>query len=335
MMFNKKTASKSCLLVGDIGGTNARFALVDNQTGELRSIGYRKTADFEGILPAIEDYLSHEGDHARPTAASIAVACPTYRDDFTFTNNHWRFSKRELKQAMRLDALHIINDFTAQALAIPHLDAEDIRPIGPDPQPASKAAIGVLGPGTGLGVSGLIPDGLGNWSALSGEGGHAGIAPETELEMEILRLAWKEFGRTSAERLLCGNGIAFLYHALAAIRGQQDEDLSEVEVTTRAISGNCDLCRETIHQFCALLGGFAGDLALVLGARGGIYIAGGIVPRFGSLLESSPFRARFEGKGRFAEYNNAIPTYLVVPDENPALLGAASVFKQGVNHAPA
>ena len=327
-LTSKKSITESVYLVSDVGGTNARFALVDPTTGALQHIGYRKTADFPTVTAAIQDYLKGEAEGAKPTDACIAVACPAEQDEIRFTNNQWRFSQLALKTELGLKSLRIINDFAALARAVPYLKEDDIRPIGNVLDGAKDAAIAVLGPGTGLGVSGLVPNGLGGWSAVSGEGGHVSLAPESDIEIEILRRAWKSFGRTSAERILCGSGLAFLYHTLAEIHGQPAETISEVEVTSRALSGNDALARETIHQFCALLGSFAGDLALTLGARGGVFIGGGIVPRFGSLLESSPFRERFEYKGRFNGYNAAIPTFLMVPDENPALLGVASIFTQ-------
>lgn len=315
------------ILVGDIGGTNARFAIADAHTLELHHTGYRLTADFAGIHEAIRSYLATEAQGYTPTHAAIAVACPVGEDRIRLTNNHWQFSVNELRQQLGLTELRLFNDFTVQALAIPHLGAEDFTLIGPDVPACKDAAIAVLGPGTGLGVSGLVPDGAGHWAALSGEGGHIGIVPENEPEIDILRYAWQEFGRTSIERLICGSGIAFLYRALCHVRGVKVEPYTQEQVVARALSGECALCHETIMQFCAFLGSVAGDVALLLGARGGVYIAGGVVPRFGELFAASPFRERFEHKGRFAVYNATIPTYVVAPHDNPALLGAASVFQ--------
>lgn len=315
------------ILVGDIGGTNARFAIADARSLEVHHTGYRRTADFAGIHEAIQSYLAEEACGIRPTHAAIAVACPVGDDYIRLTNNHWQFSASELQSQLGLAELRMLNDFTVQALAIPHLDARDFTLVGPDVPRRKGAAIGVLGPGTGLGVSGLVPDGRNSWVALSGEGGHAGVVPENEEEMEILRFAWKEFGRTSIERLVCGSGIAFLYRALCHIRGIEPQDPQQEKVVERAVSGTCETSRATVMQFCAFLGGFSGDLALTLGARGGIYIAGGVVPRFGALFAQSPFRDRFENKGRFRGYNATIPTYVVAPHDNPALIGAASVFQ--------
>lgn len=316
----------SCILVGDIGGTNARFGLVRN--GELKPyiIGYRRAANFETLEAAIRDFLAEEGKKATPERASIAVACPVNDDFINLTNNHWQFSAKAMAESLGLKELRMLNDFTAQALAVPHLQEDELSIIGPALPPSEKPQpIAVLGPGTGLGVSGLVPAGAG-WTALSGEGGHMSIAPENELEIEILRYALKEYDRVSVERFLCGSGLAFLYRALSAVRGIQTESLHEAEIVSLALTGNSDIARETVHQFCAFLGHFAGDVALLLGARAGVYIGGGIVPRFGALFGASPFRERFERKGRFRAYNSTIPTFLISPHDDPALIGAASVF---------
>lgn len=326
-MAAAKTMVKT-ILVGDVGGTNARFAIADATTLHMQHTGYRRTADFAGIREAIDSYLADEAKGISPTHAALAVACPVGDDAIKLTNNHWRFSARELQSQLGLQELRMLNDFTVQALAIPHLNAADFTRIGPNVPAREREAIGVLGPGTGLGVSGLIPQSSGGWAPLSGEGGHVGIAPENDDEMAILRFAWKTFGRTSLERIICGAGLAFLYLAMCDLRGETPQDYAPEDITRLALSGESALCHQTVMQFCAFLGSAAGDLALTLGARGGIYIAGGVVPRFGSLFAESPFRTRFENKGRFSAYTTAIPTYVVAPHDNPALLGAASIFQQ-------
>lgn len=315
---------RESILVGDIGGTNARFALANPETLEITHTGHRQTRDFSGIEEALRDYLAKDAGNITPKYASIAVACPVDSDEIRFTNNHWRFSKSALKSQLRFQDLRIINDFTAQALAVPHIPSRFIRQIGLDTAVLEGAPIAVLGPGTGLGVSGLIPSGKG-WVPLSGEGGHVGVVVENEQEIAILRIAWREFGRTSLERFLCGTGIVFLYKAMAEICGTVSENYQAADVVNKALEGET-LCSAVLNQFCAFLGGFAGDIALALGAKGGVYIAGGIVPRFADFFTKSPFRERFENKGRFRDYTTTIPTFLISPDENPALIGAASVF---------
>ncbi|MCH2548310.1 MAG: glucokinase [Alphaproteobacteria bacterium] len=316
------------ILVGDIGGTNARFAIADPITLDLHHTGYRRTADFATLCDALQSYLAQEASGLIPTHAAIAVASPVGEDKIKLTNNHWQFSVAALKQQLALAELRMLNDFTVQALAIPHLQSQDFTRIGPDVPARPLEAIGVLGPGTGLGVSGLIPNGCGGYAPISGEGGHSGIVAETEQEIEILRFLWKEFGRSSIERIICGSGIVVLYRALCHIRSVTSNDYAPEDITRLALAGECGICHDAIMQFCAFLGGFAGDLALTLGARGGIYIAGGVVPRFGDMFAQSPFRARFENKGRFQQYLAAIPTYVVAPHDNPALLGAASIFQE-------
>lgn len=316
------------ILVGDIGGTNARFGLADPETCVVTHQSVRQTADFPHIEDAIRDYLATDAGGHRTRRAAIAVACPVGNDHINLTNNHWEFSVSALREAMKWDDLQMLNDFTAQALAIPHLPASDITRIGPDVSVASPAPLAVLGPGTGLGVSGLIPNGHGGWIALSGEGGHVGIVAENEQEVAILRHAWEAFGRSSLERLVCGSGIVFLHGALAKIRGEAEDTKDVGEIVRRGLSDESPLAVETLNQFCAFLGGFAGDTALLLGARGGVYIAGGVVPRLGDFFAESPFRTRFENKGRFAGYTAAIPTFVIAPHENPALIGAASVYGQ-------
>lgn len=316
------------VLVGDVGGTNARFGLADPETCVVTHQSVRQTAAFANIDEAIRDYLATDAAGFKPRRAAIAVACPVGSDQIRLTNNHWQFSTSALRDSLGWSDLKMLNDFTAQALAIPHLPASDISRVGPDVAVASPAPIAVLGPGTGLGVSGLIPNGHGGWVALSGEGGHVGVVVENEQEVEIMRLAWKAFGRTSLERLVCGSGLVFLYNALAQIRGEQADTQDVSEIVRRGLSGESPLAIETLNQFCAFLGCFAGDVALILGARGGVYIAGGVIPRFGDFFAASPFRARFENKGRFNDYTSAIPTFVIAPHENPALIGAASAFNQ-------
>lgn len=309
-------------LVGDVGGTNARFALVEEGSLNVLQPATRLNADFGTLKDAVRDYLEKEAQGYEVARAAIAVACPATSDRIRFTNNHWDFSTAEMKSALELEQLIFINDFTAMALSIPHLPSSDFTQIGGG-EPVENAPIAVLGPGTGLGVSGLIPTLQGGYVALSGEGGHVSFAPTNHEEEKILAYAQKQFPRVSAERLLCGAGLPLIHQALYP----ESEKLNEKEITHRAIEAQDEACRETLLTFAAMLGSFAGDLALTLGARGGVYIAGGIIPRFGDLFARSLFREQFEDKGRFRDYNAAIPTYVVAPHDNPALIGAASYLR--------
>jgi len=217
----------------------------------------------------------------------------------------------------------VINDFTALALALPHLAPEHRLQVGRG-TPTAGAALGVLGPGSGLGVSGLIPGGAG-WIPLAGEGGHATMAPATDRESAVLDHMRRHFDHVSAERVLSGPGLVNLYNTLTVLDGVPSRGYTAAQITDPETGTADPLCSEATAMFCAMLGTMAGNLALTLGARGGIYIGGGIVPRLGQRIAQSPFRAHFEAKGRFSAYLAAIPTY-VVSHPLPAFLGCAAVL---------
>ncbi|MEF8730898.1 MAG: glucokinase [Candidatus Accumulibacter meliphilus] len=311
------TAS-TALLVADIGGTRARFALLD-ESGAPQQVRILAVADFAGPIEAIEAYLA---EVACPglRAAAIALAAPVHEPVIRLTNAAWTFSRDEIQSRLGLHRLLLLNDFTALALSLPRLAASDLRQVGGG-RSVALAAKAVLGPGTGLGVSGLLCD-RGHWLALSGEGGHCSLAPADGREAAILGLAWRELQHVSAERLLSGSGLPLLNHLVAEVDGRASETLSTVEIVTRALANQDVQCSAVLDTFCAMLGSLAGNLALTLGAQGGVYIGGGIIPRLGERFERSPFRARFETKGRFAAYLAAIPTYVML-SPTPALLGAA------------
>jgi glucokinase len=312
-------------LVGDIGGTNARFGLVEPD-GSLLHSSVLADADYRGLGEAIEAYLAERGGLPRPRQAAIAVASPIAGDAVRMTNHNWAFSISELRSRLGFERLEVINDFTAQALALPHLGPGDkIAVGGGEAQPSTP--IGVLGPGSGLGVSGLIPVGQ-RWVPLSGEGGHATMAPVTERESAALAAMRRHFDHVSAERVLSGPGLLNLYNALAEIDGVLARQYTAAQITDVQVGNEDGLCRETAEMFCAMLGTVAGNLALILGAKGGVYIAGGIVPRLGARFAASRFRERFEAKGRFREYLAAIPTF-VVTHKLPAFLGCAAALREG------
>jgi len=307
-------------LVGDIGGTNARFGLVAPD-GALVHSSVLTDADYAGLGEAIEAYLAARGGLPRPRRAAIAVASPVTGDEVRFTNLPWSFSISSLRSRLGFEQLEIINDFTAQALALPHLAPGDKTIVGGGaPQPGCP--IGVLGPGSGLGVSGLIPSG-GHWAPLSGEGGHATMPSATERESAALGEMRRHFDHVSAERVLSGPGLVNLYNALAAVDGVSARQYTAAQITAVDVAARDPLCRETTEMFCAMLGTVAGNLALTLGAKGGVYIGGGIVPRLGERFAASPFRERFEAKGRFRDYLAAIPTF-VVTHKLPAFLGCTA-----------
>jgi glucokinase len=308
-------------LVGDIGATNARFALV-NGDGTLSRSADLICRDHPTIAAAIKAYLAAmEG--AAPARAVLAVATTPLGDRVTFTNNPWSFSVSELRQRLGIEHLRIINDFHATAWALPHLTADDVHKVGGG-EPIEGAPMGVLGPGSGLGVSAAIRVGD-RYEAIAGEGGHVTMAPADARESAVLDLLRARFGHVSAERVLSGPGLVNLYCALCEIDGKQAADLSAAEITQAGARGECSYAGTAVEMLCAMLGTVAGNLALTLGARGGIYIAGGIVPKLGEAFARSKFRERFEDKGRFRAYLATIPT-LVITRPHAALIGAAQLL---------
>lgn len=313
-------------LIADIGGTNARFAL-ETSPQHFERIAVLPTKNYAGIGEAVRAYLNSAGNPAVRRAA-FAMANPITGDQVKMTNCHWAFSIEETRRALGLDRLLMLNDFTAQALAMPHIPPQQLRQIG-----GGKAAEGgpkaLIGPGTGLGVSGLIADGKGGWLALSGEGGHRSFAPFDDLEEQIWTFARRKFGHVSSERFLCGAGLSLIHEALLAIEGQGGQPASPAEITAAACADGMETAglRRVLDIFCAMLGTAAADLVLTLGARGGVYLAGGILPRFADYFAASPFRSRFEDKGRFGVYLQDVPAYLVTA-EYPGLIGAAAALQQ-------
>ena len=316
-------------LLADIGGTNARFAL-ETAPHCFSAILVFPCNDYPTLADAMRAYLA-TAEVARVTAApvrhaALAIANPVDGDHVRMTNHHWEFSITGLRAQLQLDQLVVVNDFTALAMALPHLSAQQCTQVGGGIAQPNRT-IGLVGAGTGLGVSGIIPAGS-RWIPLASEGGHVSFSPIDELEVAILRYLWRDFPHVSAERLISGPGLELLYRALAACNGTTgEEDMPAAEISRRAAAGSDPLCRQTIEVFCAMLGTVAGNLAVTLGATGGLYIGGGIVPRLGALFEQSGFRARFEAKGRFANYLSQIPTF-VITEPYPAFLGASAILSE-------
>jgi glucokinase len=319
-----RSNSSTTWLVGDIGGTNARFGLV-SPDGTLRHSRVLADADYPGIAEAIEAYLGDRGGLPRPRRGAIAIASAVAGDEVRMTNHPWTFSISGLRERLGFNRLSVINDFTAQALALPHLKDGDRTTVGGGVAVAGYP-IGVLGPGSGLGVSGLIPSGK-KWLPLSGEGGHSTMAPYSDRESAALGALRRHLDHVSAERVLSGPGVVNLYNALAEIDGVPARQYTAAQITDEATGKDDALCGEATAMFCAMLGTVAGNLALTLGAKGGVYIAGGIVPRLGERFAASQFRERFEAKGRFHEYLAAIPTH-VVTHNLPAFLGCAAALME-------
>lgn len=307
-------------LIADLGGTNARFALAD--AGGTRDTQILHGADYPTLADAAHAYLDKVKPATPPRQAAIDVASPVTGDQVTLTNAAWSFSISALKKDLGLERLEVINDFTAVALAVPYLEEDDRSPIG-DGTPVAGEPIGVLGPGTGLGVSGLVPSG-GRWTALAGEGGHVTMAAATEREAAVLDRLRHRHQHVSAERVLSGMGLVNLYETLAQLDGIDPVQRDAAAVTEGAKTGDPH-CAEAVAMFASMLGTVAGNLALTLGSRGGIYIAGGIVPKLGPLFDDALFRQRFEAKGRMRSFVVGIPTYLVT-HPLPAFLGLRSVL---------
>ncbi len=310
-------------LLADIGGTYARFA-VETAPGRVEhatSLRCADHADFHAAVTAFMDMLPT----GRIQHAAIAIANPVEGDQVRMTNYHWQFSIEQMRQRLGLDTLVVVNDFTALAMALPRLQPSQRRQVGGG-MPREHSVIGLLGSGTGLGVSGLIPAGDG-WVALGTEGGHTSFAPRDDRELAVLRYAQREHRHVSFERLLSGPGIGLIHRALAQHAGHPPGTLSAPEITRRGLEGSDPLCADTLQVFCAMLGTAAANLAVTLGAMGGIYIGGGIVPRLGEYFDRSGFRARFEDKGRFSDYLKAIPTY-VITAEHATFVGASAILAQ-------
>ncbi|HDZ4960244.1 TPA: glucokinase [Campylobacter jejuni] len=313
---NKKSYPR---LLADIGGTNARFAL-EVAANIIKNIEIFPCNDYNTVVDAVKAYLNKVGN---PTIkyGAFAIANPVVGDWVQMTNHHWAFSIETTRQALNLEVLILINDFTAQAYAIPRMSSSELIQIGGN-FCAINAPKAVLGPGTGLGVSGLIPYGNGDYIALSGEGGHTSFSPFDDTEVIIWRYAKKKYGHVSAERFLSGSGLVLIYEALANRKGIKSAKISSELISEQALSGKSPLCRLTLDIFCAMLGTISADLALTLGARGGVYLCGGIIPRFVDYFKTSPFRVRFENKGRFGAYLAAIPVYVVLA-KYPGIYGVA------------
>lgn len=310
-------------LIADIGGSYARFALeqVPGRFEHFASLPCAEHADFHAAVSA---YLGRVAGPP-PAHAAVAIANPVEGDAVRMTNYHWQFSIEQMRERLGLQTLVVVNDFTALALALPRLGPQDRRQVGGGTA-RERSVIGVLGAGSGLGVSGLIPAGApaGGWVALGTEGGHASFAPRDERELAILRFAMQEFDHVSFERLASGPGLTLIHRALSARDGRPAEPLVAPEIGRRGLAGE-PRCAEALDVFCAVLGTVASNLAVTLGALGGVFVGGGIVPRLGPAFDRSPFRARFEDKGRFSAYLAGIPTF-VVTAPNATLLGAAAIL---------
>ncbi|MBV8503770.1 MAG: glucokinase [Paucibacter sp.] len=319
-------------LVADIGGTNARFGWIAGPGEAVAHVRVLPVAQHKDPASAARAYLAQLAElqpgAPAPRSAAFAVATAVGGDLIELTNAHWSFSRAATQAELGLDLLLMLNDFEAQALSLPRLSSDQLR-LWPAAGAAAAAgqAMAVIGPGTGLGVGGVTPCN-GIWLALPGEGGHATLAAADDFEAALLAHVRRSYEHVSAERLLSGIGMPTLHGAVAAVLGSTGvAALTTEQIVSHGLSGQDPVCERTLDAFCALLGSFAGNVALTLGARGGVFIGGGIVPRLGERFFTSAFRDRFESKGRFRGYLEAIPTALIT-DTLAALSGAALAIEQ-------
>ena len=308
-------------LIVDVGSTYARFAL-EVAPGKFEHKASLRCADYADFQSTVTAYMARLPVN-RIRNSAVAIANPVAGDLVRMTNYHWQFSIEEMRERLRFDNLVVVNDFTALAMSLPSLLPHQRRQVGGG-TPVPRSVHGLIGAGSGLGVSGLIPAAQG-WIALGTEGGHTSFSPSDEREVQILQFAWRQHSHVSFERLLSGPGIELIYRALADRAGVTGQGLSAPEITQRALESSDPLCVEVLEVFCTMLGTAAANLAVTQGAFGGIYIGGGIVPRLGEFFDRSGFRQRFEDKGRFSEYMSGIPTY-VITAEDATFMGASAIL---------
>jgi glucokinase len=316
------------VLLADIGGTNARFALLDG--GMIGEVEHLKVADFPTVADAIDAFLSRRAT-GRPTAAVIDIAGPIERNRGMLTNSHWVIDGAELASRFGLTQAKLLNDFEAVGWALPALLPEDLYPLGGD-RPVDGAPMLVIGPGTGFGAACYLPHD-GRPAVVVTEAGHATLPATTEREALVLAEMRRHFDHVSIERALSGRGLENVYRAVAAVDGATVPARDAAAITHAALDGSCATSRATLDMFCTWLGAVAGNLALTFCARGGVYIAGGIPPRFPERVAQSAFRRQFESKGRYDAYLRPIPAYIVTkPDIS--FVGLKSFFESNIARAP-
>ena len=309
-------------LLADIGGTNIRFALLADGSAQPEHEVSLRCADFDGLEQATRHYLGRTGN-PHVSEAAIDVATAVTGDLVKLTNSPWAFSIEQTRRQLGLQRLLVLNDFTALALSLPGLAPHELRQVGRGTAVAD-APIALIGAGTGLGVSGLLRCDS-RWIPIQGEGGHTAFSPADEREDAVLGVLRERFGHVSTERLVSGPGLVNIYRALSVLEHDVPRMLEPENVAELGMQGSDPRCAEALRIFCSALGMAAGNLVVTLGARGGLFIGGGVVPKLGAWFDESPFRARFEHKGRFSTYVAAVPTFVILA-ENPALRGLAAAL---------
>jgi glucokinase len=321
-MSTKGSLDERSALVADVGGTHIRLALA-NSSG-LTSLETWLCADYDSIDAALKTYLDSINSEHAPQIAAVAVAGPVDPDPIELTNQKWSFSPHRLQDELRLEHLAIVNDFTAMAAGIPALAATDTRLLGGRAAAPPQAPVAVIGPGTGLGVSALSPA-TRNLVPLNSEGGHCTLAATSDDEWEVLRVLQQEFGALSNERVLSGPGLVNLYRAQCQIEGASPRAVTPEEIVHHARTAPTGRSALVVRRFSGWLGQVASDVALMFGARGGIYLAGGMLPKMLDVFDVAVFKERFLRKGRFRGYLEPIPIHLVLNPQT-ALLGAARIL---------
>jgi glucokinase len=312
------------MLLGDIGGTNARFALlVDGQVGSVETF---LVSNYPGIAEAIDAFFARHYGRPPVTQAYLAIAGPVHGDRCVITNSGWLVDGPQLRKVFKLESLRLINDFEAIAWSLRHLRSSDVYALGSG-QAVSDAPAVVLGPGTGLGMACFMPRSKAP-IVVASEGGHSTLPSSCRQEDAVIDRLRERFGHVSAERVLSGAGLENLYRTMATIDGVNVPERRAADITKAAIEGICPISCAAVDMFCSLLGTIAGNLALTFAARGGVYIAGGIVPHIAKYAARSTFRDRFVAKGRFRDYLEAISTSVIIhPD--PAFIGLKGLVGQG------
>ena len=331
-MNTQTTTEFAPILVADIGGTNARFALITDFNAQTNQfvIEHNLTfpsADFVSLESAINQYFS-QISFPKPSRACLAVAGPIKAGQVHLTNLGWHFNVADLKAEFSFEQLEVINDFAAFAYAAPYLDDSQNMAVKAG-QADENANIAVMGPGTGFGAACLVRTSQGS-AVLSCEAGHISLAAVTELDRLLITELKKQLNHVSVETVFSGPGIAHLYRAMAAVKGVEAKNLDAAQISELATTGQCEVCDATLNQFCDWIGSVAGDLALTFGALGGVFIGGGILPRMQQRLLSSRFVERFADKGIMSQYTSQIPVTLVTQDNIP-FIGAAACLHVNSN----
>lgn len=313
------------VLIGDIGGTNARFQIIERPDGDVIEFDPVRTADFESLEDSISDSVL-SGTDIQPKSAIIAAAGPITADGLNLTNCHWNILPQRFLQLATFNQLILMNDFEAQALALPCLQPADGVILGDgNLHGDNHYTKAVLGPGTGLGVGLLVRAG-GKWIPVAGEGGHVDLGPRTAREAEIWAHLKTVDGRISAEQVICGDGLINLYQACCAVDAVNAQLQSPADISIAAVQDENKQATEALSLFCTTLGRIAGDLAITSMAKGGVYIGGGIAQKILPFLQASEFRNNFEDKAPHSELMRGIAT-IIVTHPLPALLGLSAFAK--------